>query len=749
MRWPAWIFRQLWRSSQFEAQTMAAKQREQETLAAELRESVERLTEEMADLGGKLRQRQTEADRFLAELVLRTREAEELRRSAAAKEMATERLRYYVSQLELGVVKIALVTPVPSCLSCDCQDCSKRPECGGDRGSHTSSTRVCRSADIVAVRQTIESVLAQKYPRLEFIVAPVGAPGSETAPSWIEPYESRAIRMAGVSAGPFEAIARALESSDAEVVGWLEPGDVLEPGALQNVGAFFRDHPRSVGAVFDDTVDVGQWRLTRPRPRLDVLTLLSERDSGKWQCASIFVRRKAYRAIGRIRTTQGRATGWDFLLRFSRRYGFDRPGTHVACRRPQPAGSLLLPLHLWQSAGQPHAEALASWRRDLEATRSGFESTYGTAGRLRGRLIHQSLRLRDLLRRLLGGERLVFPTHSMGYQAATVAPATVAANQQRDPEEVGVSPLTRRHPVRLIFSGPGGVGGQLCPIYYDPNANLAYTPVGPAPQYPEQPSTWPFAKHRAIHVWERHLVNIPCPRLRLPSTSEARTQSVQLLSVLTRFARPQNGDVSFLHAGCGDGQLLGQLRQAVRWSLAGTESRPQPAAAARAGGFEVWDADPFDAAGRLPIGQSFDVIFLDERTPRAGDLVTTLLRLRQLLKPGGHIVLSGVNLDSRLLDLFGPTWPGWQIDRPLAVPGRRGVSQLACLADLRLTRFRTFTEVSACVTAVQQNRLRRVASPPPDPPTQEDRRRGTRLTAWANLLWDWRCKGDTFYALLE
>ncbi len=143
------------------------------------------------------------------------------------------------------------------------------------------------------------------------------------------------------------------------------------------------------------------------------------------------------------------------------------------------------------------------------------------------------------------------------------------------------------------------------------------------------------------------------------------------------------------------------------------------------------------------------MILLEERAPRAGDLVTALRRLRQLLKPGGNIVLTGANLGSRLLDLFGPTWPGWRLDRPLTVPGRRGVGRIACMADLRLKRFRTFTSTAACIAAVQQHRLRRIASPPPDPPTDDDRRRGCRLTAWANLLWDWRGKGDTYYAVLD
>ena len=289
----------------------------------------------------------------------------------------------------------------------------------------------------------------------------------------------------------------------------------------------------------------------------------------------------------------------------------------------------------------------------------------------------------------------------------------------------------------------------ICPIYHDPVADLAYTMSGVAPANIEPCSSGPFAEHRPLHVWERWLVQLPCPRPRPSSTSDPRNPCELLLSILSRVARPNAGGVSFLHAACGDGKLLRQLRPVVAWSLAGIERNPQSAVKTQTAGFKIWDIDIDDAATLLPVGCSFDVVFLDERVPRRGDLLTTLRRLRQLLKPGGCIVLTGPNLGSRLLDLFGPTWPGWQIDRSLTVLGRRGMDRIALMADLRMTRFRTFTDTDASVIGIQQHRLGRVASRPSDPPMPEDLRRGRRLATWANLLWNWRGKGDTFYALLE
>ncbi len=257
-----------------EADALAVKLDQQEALAVSLGASVERLTEESAEFAARLRQKDEEAGKSLAELALRTREAEELRRSIRARDMAAERLRNQVLELERAAAagkdaealppsgrrtmfpltfplrqlaadfftgqrhyvprrasrplpKIALVTPVPSCLSCECPDCGKGA--GDARDPQAPPAPACRAADIAAVRQTIESVLAQQYPRLDYIVAPAGEPSGDAALSWLEPYSNRLTHLTEVSAGPFEAIARAFESSDAEVIGWLEPGDLLNP----------------------------------------------------------------------------------------------------------------------------------------------------------------------------------------------------------------------------------------------------------------------------------------------------------------------------------------------------------------------------------------------------------------------------------------------------------------------------------------------------------------------------------------
>ena len=114
------------------------------------------------------------------------------------------------------------------------------------------------------------------------------------------------------------------------------------------------------------------------------------------------------------------------------------------------------------------------------------------------------------------------------------------------------------------------------------------------------------------------------------------------------------------------------------------ESDAVAASDARARGYDVWQASPADAPFVVPASRRFDLIFLDPAAADPlgpGDLLTALRRLRQMLRPRGLIVLSGPNLDSALLDLFGPTWAGWQPGRRRTFLGRRGLGRLAGLAE--------------------------------------------------------------------
>ena len=191
---------------------------------------------------------------------------------------------------------------------------------------------------------------------------------------------------------------------------------------------------------------------------------------------------------------------------------------------------------------------------------------------------------------------------------------------------------------------------------------------------------------------DRLLVRLPSPYWRLAGRQTDDPAAKRLLGMLA--GRVARGDpaVRLLNVGCYEGQLLDRLKSLTKWQTAGTENNPRAAGIAVGKGHRVWQCTPEDAPMTIPIGDAFDVIFLSDALEHFADPVMVLRRLRQLLVPGGWLVLNTPNLDSKLLDLFGPTWSHWQAPYHRVLLGRRGVRELARSTDFRVMRVRTYTD---------------------------------------------------------
>lgn len=92
------------------------------------------------------------------------------------------------------------------------------------------------------IRQTVESVLGQGYPDLEYIVVEPGSRDGTRA--LLEPWRDRFARfLTEPDRGPADGLNNGFREATGEVFGYLNGDDLFLPGALQRVGAFFRDHP--------------------------------------------------------------------------------------------------------------------------------------------------------------------------------------------------------------------------------------------------------------------------------------------------------------------------------------------------------------------------------------------------------------------------------------------------------------------------------------------------------------------------
>jgi hypothetical protein len=165
------------------------------------------------------------------------------------------------------------------------------------------------------IERTIESVLGQGYPALEYRVQDGGS--EDGTRQILERYASRLAgwESAGDS-GQSEAINRAFERTSGGIMGWLNSDDLLMPGALARVADHFQRHPR-IDVVYGHRIlideedrEIGRWVL----PAHDD-AVLSWADFIPQE--TMFWRRRIWDKVGgRIDESFRFAMDWDLILRF-------------------------------------------------------------------------------------------------------------------------------------------------------------------------------------------------------------------------------------------------------------------------------------------------------------------------------------------------------------------------------------------------------------------------------------------------
>lgn len=632
----------------------------------------------------------------------------------------------------------------------------------------TVVTPVPVAADSADLEATVESVLAQDYHDLEFIVVLAAADSAATqaALETLSAYDDRIDRvLAEPGPGTADAAARGLGAAEGDVLHLLHPGDVLEPGAVRRVAEYFAHRPGVQAACSEDALLHRQgWKFPAPpQPTPDVNHLLSTAQPFR---NGVFFRRWAYTALGPMKPQFGRAAEWELWVRLARRFELRRLEGHVRCIRSNP--------------NDTHGAAYAS---DLADARTAFDRTFGVAGRVRcwaitlGNRVFDALRRHRLLPAGLGG-RFFFPL-ALGPNDPPLPQGRAPAPAAGQP----VSPLTDRPPDRFLFSTPDTTGGDgaasihaprpLHYVYFDTAADvaLAYPPValdrleamyaarhaGDAPRHVVRPPAGalsPYAGYRGGLLGRLGVADLlaraPSPYWWFNAPGFADTTADEILSLLRGLRDARDESVRLLNVFCFEGAVLEQLKKDTRWQTFGAETNSAAAATARAKGHTVWQVGPQDLPVALPAEMSFDVIVLADTTEHLQDPLLVLRRLRQLLTPGGLVVLNHPNLDSAHAALFGPTWGHWQVPYHRTLMGRRGLRRLAMLSDMQVLRLRTRTHPYPTCVSVQLNQLG-LAAIVPDTARfpNEIASRGVRLTGWSRLLWDWRGKGDYLYAVLR
>lgn len=181
------------------------------------------------------------------------------------------------------------------------------------------------------LEQTIQSVLNQSYPRIEYLVMDGGS--TDESPAIIRKYESRlAYWHSRPDGGCSDAIRQGFERSSGEILAYLNSDDVLLEDAVQNAVDALGRCPGAV-LVYGNRICIDSaGKLLYYRPNLPWLTrspfvgMIIGQESSFW-------RRTAYERVGGIDAAYQFAFDYDLFTRLGRLGAVVHDGRIWACFR--------------------------------------------------------------------------------------------------------------------------------------------------------------------------------------------------------------------------------------------------------------------------------------------------------------------------------------------------------------------------------------------------------------------------------
>lgn len=175
------------------------------------------------------------------------------------------------------------------------------------------------------IRETIDSVLRDHYPDLQYIVIDGGS--TDGTISILRTYKRKTVFwQSRKDAGQAAAINKGMRIANGDIIGYINSDDYYEAGTFAAVAAYFQKHPDVMWVTGDCRIvnekgrEIQRWvrmykKLLRLLP-LSVILLLANPIAQP----STFWRKKAFEEIGLLDRRLGYTFDYDYWLRLLRRY---------------------------------------------------------------------------------------------------------------------------------------------------------------------------------------------------------------------------------------------------------------------------------------------------------------------------------------------------------------------------------------------------------------------------------------------
>lgn len=167
------------------------------------------------------------------------------------------------------------------------------------------------------IEQTIQSVLSQEYPAIEYIVMDGGS--TDGTAEIVRRYAGRLRYVSAPDRGAADAVNRGFQLATGSILAWLNADDTYLPGAVGKAAAYLLAHPEAA-AVYGGA----RWVDAAGKPLGPYPVAAFDQRALSRECLicqpACFVRREAFEAAGALNPDLRFAFDYDLWIRLSRRH---------------------------------------------------------------------------------------------------------------------------------------------------------------------------------------------------------------------------------------------------------------------------------------------------------------------------------------------------------------------------------------------------------------------------------------------
>ncbi|MCD6569580.1 MAG: glycosyltransferase [Deltaproteobacteria bacterium] len=229
------------------------------------------------------------------------------------------------------------------------------------------------------LEETIQSVLTQNYPNIEYIIIDGGS--TDGSIDMIHKYKKYlAYWLSEPDKGQSDAINKGWSKSTGDVLCWINADDLYKPEALKNVAEVFNENPNAIAVIgAGETYNItGNECLSRRPPQFDPYAMIKTCGSVPIQ-PSVFIKRNVYEEIGGLDVNLHYVMDWEYWIRIGLYYRKDqivRTPSILSINREWPATKTNIG---WQRSCEEHRIILYRLKDkipDQALIKAGIRSSY-------------------------------------------------------------------------------------------------------------------------------------------------------------------------------------------------------------------------------------------------------------------------------------------------------------------------------------------------------------------------------------